>query len=87
MRVVPSKKFIVCTTESKSKSGLIISEGEKEKPIVGVVYAIGEGKLPLPLEIGSRVIFRRYADNRVLIDGVEYNFVQFRDIVGVVEET
>lgn len=89
MKITPSKKFIICTnpSESKSKSGLIISDPEKgKKPELGVVYAIGEGKVPMDIKVGDRIVFRRYADNRISIDGQEYNFISFKDIVGVVSQ-
>jgi co-chaperonin GroES (HSP10) len=87
MKLIPSKEILICTNpaETKSKSGLIISSDEKsKKPEIGIIYAIGIGDLPLPVEVGDKIVFRRYSDNRIFVDGVEYNSIGFKDIVGVI---
>ena len=64
---------------------------DKDKQQVGKVLAIGRvtKKKPLPvdeLKEGSIVAYRRYGDTRFLIKGAEYVFVQFEDILGVINK-
>jgi len=86
MEVIAAEKNIVCTNppESKTKSGLTLVDNDK-KPELGIVHSIGKGELPADISIGDTVVFRRYTDNRIFIEGVEYNFVRFEDIVGILK--
>jgi len=87
MRLIPSKEIIICQSDEQQKtsSGLILADSKKDKPEMGVIVKIGLGKLPLKVKIGDRIVFRRYTDNKVLIDAMEYNFIQFKDILGVIK--
>lgn len=81
---------VICTNppEQKTKSGLTLAKEEK-KPELGIVYAVGkvgkESEMPLEMKIGDIIVFRRYADNRIFIEGKEYNFINFKDVVGVLD--
>lgn len=88
MKILPSKKIIICTKPSNEiSSGIIVSASENDKePELGIVYAIGEGNLPLDVKIGDVIVFRRYTDNKILIETEEFNFISFKDIVGVVKK-
>ena len=89
MEILPSKEIIICTKPSgTTSSGLeTAAPTEKDKePELGIIYAIGEGKLPMKVKKGDTVVFRRYTDNRIFIDTEEYNFIRFEDLVGVVKK-
>ena len=83
MKLRPAAKTIICTPVKveRTKSGLIIVADEREKPEIGVVYAIGSGKLPVPLKVGDHVVYRKYSDNKVTIETSEFNFIRFEDVV------
>jgi len=84
MKIIPSKNIVICTRppQQATKSGLIIPEDDKAKNEVGKVYAIGAGKLPIPVKVGDQIVYAKYTDNKVSIQGEEYNFIWFKDIVG-----
>lgn len=86
MKILPSKNIIIClkVPPEKTKSGLILHEDEKARSEVGIVYAIGAGKLPMSIKIGDKIVYRKYTDNKVSIAGDEYNFIEFKDITGKV---
>ena len=88
MKIKASKEVVVCENpaESKTKTGLLYASDEKNKPELGVIYDIGSGKLPIEMKVGDTIVFRRYADNRIFIEGREYNFIRFEDIVGVIKD-
>ena len=78
--------------EEKSKGGIIIPDTAKEKPIQGMVIAVGQGKVfddgktrPLAVKTGDRVIFSKYSGSEVKIDGTEHLILREDDIMGVVE--
>ena len=58
--------------ETKTMSGIIIPDSAKEKPLEGVVTAVGSGKIlengkiqPLSLKIGDRVLFSKYVETEI----------------------
>ena len=85
--VKPAKKVVVCkpVTAQQTKSGLHLNGGE-HKPELGEVYVIGAGTPPIKLEKGDTIVYRRYTDNKILVAGVEFNFIDFKDIMAVVPQ-
>lgn len=84
--IQPAKSVVVCINAKmqKTKSGLEIANGEN-KPETGEVVAIGAGTRTVPFKIGDVIVFRRYTDNRIFVGGTEYNFVLFKDVLGIVK--
>ncbi|HEY3451722.1 MAG TPA: co-chaperone GroES [Myxococcales bacterium] len=79
--------------EEKTKGGLIIPDSAKEKPLEGLVIAVGNGKVlkdgkvrPLDVKAGDRVLFVKYAGNEIKLDGVEHLMLREEDILGVIEK-
>ena len=78
--------------EQKTKSGLYIPDTAKEKPLEGVVVALGTGKvteegkvLPLTVKVNDRVLFGKFAGNEIKIDGEEYLLMREDEILGIME--
>jgi len=78
--------------EEKTKGGIIIPDTAKEKPIEGVVVAVGDGKLldngkKMPLEVkeGDRILFGKYAGTELKIEGEELLIMKEDDIIAIVE--
>lgn len=88
MKILPAKNVVICTKpEAKpTKSGLVLPDDDKAKNEVGKVYAIGKGKLSIPLKVGDEIVFRKYTDNKVDIDGDEFNFIDFKDIMSKIKK-
>jgi chaperonin GroES len=80
----PSKKTVICEAVNVSTVGVLQMAQEEKKPEVGKVLSIGEGKLPVEIKIGDTIVYRRYTDNKISINGKEYNFISFKDILAVV---
>ena len=79
--------------QEKSKGGIIIPDTAKEKPLEGVVVAVGEGKVlesgkvrRPDVRAGDRVLFVKYAGNEVMLDGVEHLMLRADDLLCVIEE-
>ncbi len=79
--------------EQKTKGAIIIPDTAKEKPVEGLVVAVGNGKVledgkvrPLDIKPGDRVLFSKYAGNEIKIDGEEHLMLREDDILGVVEK-
>ncbi|MFO0588117.1 MAG: co-chaperone GroES [Polyangiaceae bacterium] len=78
--------------EERTKGGLIIPDSAKEKPIEGLVVAVGNGKVledgtvkKLDVKEGDRVLFGKYSGTEVKIDGEEHLIMREDDILGVIE--
>lgn len=80
--------------ENKTKSGIIIPDGNKEKPLTGKIVAIGPGTrhesgkvFPiLDIKIGDTVLFAKYAGIEVKIDGETLLLMNSEDLLGIMEE-
>jgi chaperonin GroES len=76
--------------EEKTKGGIIIPDSAKEKPIEGLVVAVGNGKLlkdgkvrALDVKAGDRILFGKYSGTEVKLDGEEHLLVREDDILAI----
>lgn len=79
--------------EEKTKGGIIIPDAAKEKPIEGIIVAVGKGKvtadgklIKMELKEGDKVLFNKYGGTDIKIDGQDYLILKEDDIVGVIEK-
>jgi chaperonin GroES len=77
--------------EEKTASGIIIPDNAKEKPMEGLVVAVGsgktldDGKVKTPdVKVGDKVLFGKYAGSEVKLDGEEHLILREDDILGVI---
>lgn len=79
--------------EETTKGGIIIPDTAKEKPMEGMVVAVGSGKIegegekkiPLDVKEGDRVLFSKYAGTEIKIDGEEHLIMKEEDIIAIVK--
>ncbi len=79
--------------EKKTKSGIIIPDTvDKERPEMGRVIAVGEGKvgddgkvIPIRVKVGSTVLFAKYGPDEVKIDDEEYLIVSESNILAIIK--
>lgn len=73
--------------DTKTKSGIIIPDNAKEKPLMGIVKALGtkaqEGKT---LKTGDKVLFGKYKGTEIKLDSQEFIVLELEDILGVIEK-
>ena len=79
--------------EGKTKGGIIIPDTAKEKPVEGIVVAVGKGKtakdgklIELDVKAGDKILFGKYGGTEVKIDGVEHLIMREDDILGIIEK-
>jgi len=80
------------SSETTTKSGIVLPDTAKEKPQEGEVLAVGPGKfldngkrVASELKAGQRVLFAKYAGTEIKMDGEEYLILRESDIMGIVE--
>ena len=78
--------------ENKTKSGIIIPDTAKEKPMEGKVIAIGSGikddkgnVSPLDVKVGNKILFAKWGGTEVKLDDKEYLIMKESDILGIVQ--
>lgn len=76
--------------ETKTEAGIYLPESHEEKPQKGRVLAVGPDEIteqgtkrPSPAKVGDVVIYKKWGGNDVKVDGVEYLFAKFEDILAV----
>jgi chaperonin GroES len=78
--------------EAKTASGIILPDNVKERPQIGEIVAVGEGKItekgdkePIVVKVGQRVVYKKWGGNEVKIAGEELILVEQKDILAIVE--
>ena len=78
--------------ESKTASGIILPDNAKEKPQMGEIIAVGEGKVTpkgekelIVVKVGQKVMYKKWGGNEVKINGEELILVEQKDILAIVE--
>jgi len=79
--------------EKATKSGIVLPETvEKEKPMVGKVLAVGQGKrsdkgdlMPMSVKVGDKVLFKKYGPDEIEMDGKKYLVGSEDDILAIIE--
>jgi chaperonin GroES len=80
--------------EEVTKSGIVLPDTAKEKPMEGTIEAVGSGRyndqtgarIALDVKVGDRVMYAKYAGSEVKIDEVDYLILSEKDILAVVEK-
>lgn len=75
---------------AQTASGIVLPETAEEKPQKGKVLAVGEDEITdsglkrsAPCKVGDFVIYKKWGGNEVKIEGKEYLFVRFEDILAI----
>lgn len=75
----------------KTDSGIYLPETSEEKPQKGKVLAVGAdeildngSKRKSPTKKGDVVIYKKWGGSEVKLDGKEYLFAKFEDILAIV---
>ena len=77
--------------EEKTKGGIILTGGSKEKPEMAEVVAVGPGgtvdgkEVVMTVKVGDKVLTSKYSGTEVKVDGEEYTIVRQNDILAIVE--
>lgn len=76
--------------ERISNGGIIIPE-TADQPLTGIVIAVGPGKMlktgdrkPMDVEVGDKILFSKWANLDMTVDGTELKIVREDAIVGII---
>ncbi len=73
------------------RGGLYIPDTAKEKPLQGVIMAVGPGRfekterVPMELEVGQKVLYSKYAGTDVRVGDEELLIIKESDVLAIIE--
>ena len=93
IKPLADRVLIEAAPEKEEKIGSIyIPDTAKEKPTVGVVVAVGPGKVsddgkvvPMQVKAGQKVLYGKYSGTEIKDAGKEYLIVRESDILAIVD--
>ncbi|MBI4121187.1 MAG: co-chaperone GroES [Parcubacteria group bacterium] len=79
--------------EKQTDSGIIIPDTAKEeRPQIGRVVAVGEGKrsdtgelMPMTVKKGNTVLFSKYGPDEITVDGEEFLITSESNILAIIK--
>jgi chaperonin GroES len=78
--------------EEKTKGGIIIPDAAKEKPVEGIVVAVGDGKVldngqrvAPSVKAGDKILFGKYSGTEIKVDGEEHLILREDEIFAIIE--
>ena len=77
--------------ENRTKSGIILSTNENKEENIGVVVAVGDGRvedgkrIPMTVKPDQRVIFDKYATTDIKYQDEDYMLISESKILAIVE--
>ncbi len=77
--------------DKKTSSGIYLPDSHSEKPQYGTVLSVGEStqshgdKINSPASVGDIVVYKKWGGNEMEIEGTEYQFLKFEDILAIVK--
>lgn len=91
LNLTPTAGFILLEpleAETKTTSGIYLPDTAGEKPQIGTVIAVGDSDVTdsgavrkAPVKVGDKVIYKKWGGNEIKLEGKEYLFVKFEDIL------
>jgi chaperonin GroES len=96
MKLKPLEDRIVVKpqeAEAVTAGGIVLPEAAKEKPLMGKVVSVGNGKLldsgkrgQMSVKKGDVVLYGKYGGSEIEIDGVEYKILREDEVLGIIEK-
>ncbi|AFY39486.1 10 kDa chaperonin [[Leptolyngbya] sp. PCC 7376] len=81
----------VSESEEKTAGGILLPDSAKEKPQIGEVVAVGEGKRnddgsrsAVDVKVGDQVLYSKYAGTDIKFGGDDYVLLSEKDILATV---
>ena len=71
--------------EEKTSGGIYVPDLKKEKPQIGTVVAVGQGNKDeeILVQVGQKVIYRKWSGDRITETGEDLVMVEQKDILAI----
>lgn len=84
---------MVENTDERSKGGIYIPAAAQERPTIGVVRAVGPGRMrpdgstiPGDIRVGDKVLLGKYSGMGITIDGTGYMILDAAEVIGILRD-
>ena len=94
LNILPMAGYVVIKAldaQTKTASGIYLPDTAGEKPQKGEVMLVGADeindkgvRIKAPVKAGDTVIYKKWGGSEVKVDGTEYLFAKFDDILAIV---
>jgi chaperonin GroES len=88
-RVIVERK----DAETKTLGGIVLPDNAKEKPLEGIIVAVGSGKMldngtraTLEVKEGDTILFAKYGGTEIKHKDKDYVILDERDILAIVKK-
>ena len=78
--------------EETTASGIVLPDTAKEKPQLGEVLAVGDGRyddagkrIPMDVAAGDTVVFSKYGGTEIRVEGTDYLILRESDVLAKVQ--
>ena len=93
-KLTPMPGYVLVEPEAKqtqTAGGIYLPDNASDKPQGGTVIAVGSAtykdgrEVSSPVKVGDKVVYKKWGGNDVKMGTVEYQFLQFEDILAVIK--
>lgn len=77
---------------TQTQGGIYLPDNAGDKPTYGTVIAVGDSvwesgvkEIKSPVKVADNVVYKKWGGNDVKINGVEYQFLKFEDILAIIK--
>jgi chaperonin GroES len=77
--------------QTRTQGGIYLPDSAGDKPQAGTVIAVGApthkdgAELKSPVKVGDSIVYKKWGGNDVKMGTIEYQFLQFEDILAVIK--
>ena len=93
MKFKPMQDRILIQVIEPEKPLVYAPEAAAEKPVFGIVMAVGEGSrfqsgltIPVRVQVGQRVMYEKTAGSKINVGGETLLMIREGDVIGVFED-
>ncbi len=84
---VDDRVLVEPLVEETRVGSLVIPDTAKEKPVMGLVIAVGTDKeLKELISVGDKVLFGKYAGDEIKIDGKRHLLIKREDLLAKIKK-
>lgn len=76
---------------TQTAGGIYLPDNTGDKPQAGTVIAVGAStykdgvEIKSPVKMGDKVVYKKWGGNDVKMNAIEYQFLQFEDILATIK--
>jgi len=95
INLTPTAGYVIiepAEAAKKTDSGIYLPDSSDDKPQKGTVLAVGEEEITekgsvrkSPVKAGDQVVYKKWGGSEVKIEGKEYLFSKFEDILAIIK--